>query len=811
MHRLAERQLRKAGRADGGVDLDGLLDLVSRAYDEADTERERRDNAMRVMSDELTQLNAAIRDEAAAGVRTILDAAGEGIFTRGPDGRIDGFNVAAERLFGCSSDDVLGTDARLLTVEGGAIAVGTHEGSGWRRDGTSFPAEFTVSELVLAGRVVTVSIVRDVSERRESERRLREATTRAEAGSRAKSEFLATMSHEIRTPMNGVIGMVGLLLDTELGPLQRSHADAIRESGEALLTIVNDILDFSKIEAGHLELEVHDFALVPLVESVVELLAPRAHGKGIEVAALFSAEVPHDVRGDAGRLRQILTNLVGNAIKFTDAGEVLIDVNVDEPEAGRRLLRFDVIDTGVGIRDEDKAKLFQNFVQVDASSTRRHGGTGLGLVISRRLVTMMGGVISLRDTPGGGSTFSLVIPCVEGKSDPAVGRTLPPLKVLVVDDHKMNRRIFERQLMTMGLLPHSVESGDQALAELLKAVAMGAPFDLALLDHQMPDMNGDMLARTIKSIPMFAKLPLILASSGGSETTRRAMSGDLFRMVFAADDRPGGHDRAGEPVPASRVGRQGRRAGHADHLHRRARALVRAGGEPGRRPVAELPVLVVAPARDRAARQEGAGKPSGAARRTGGDGGRPAQAPDKGRGLLDVRPRTFGPVGIGISVAQRAADVAPPALNEAARKERAREAVPRRDSGHAAAGPGRAGGRAGRSAGAAVVRVMGGVHAVPAARRSRGAAVEECASERARDAVGGSGIVGGRAVGPTGLVADRVLTRTVGESSIVRANCRRTRLADRRRLTIGLLVGIAGALGTACSSSSDGGSANGSA
>ena len=541
-HRLLERQIRKAHR-EGTLDVEALLDSVNEAYLEADEERTRTANSVRLMSDELMKLLQAT-EESSARVHAILDAAGEGIVTISADGTIDGFNRAAEILFGFSANDVVGKHASALGLDGvgrnGASASNDGGPEMWRmctrarrKDGSIFPLEFTCSEVMIDSRVVSVLILRDVSERIASERSLKEATERAEAGSRAKSDFLATMSHEIRTPMNGVIGMVGLLLDTPLSPAQRSYAEAIRDSGDALLVLINDILDFSKIEAGHIELETEDFEIVPLVESVLELLAPRAHAKGIEIAGLFSKDLPRHVRGDSGRLRQVLTNFLGNGIKFTDRGEVTVEVRVEKDEGNRRHIRFDVVDTGVGIKDEDKARLFQEFVQVDSSATRRHGGTGLGLAISKRIVKMMGGSLGVRDTEGGGSTFWAVIPFVEGVASSEAPRLTREWHVLVVDDSPTNRKIFERQLSGMGLRVQAVESGDLALAALMKATSIGDPFDLAVLDHHMPGMSGDTLARTIKAIPAFAGIPLLLASSGAVETIRRSDTAALFAGIFA--------------------------------------------------------------------------------------------------------------------------------------------------------------------------------------------------------------------------------------------------------------------------------------
>jgi signal transduction histidine kinase/DNA-binding response OmpR family regulator len=372
----------------------------------------------------------------------------------------------------------------------------------------------------------TASLQQEIAERQRTEKALQQAKDAAEAATRAKADFLATMSHEIRTPMNGVIGMTGLLLDTPLTATQQEYTEAIRKSGEALLTIINDILDFSKIEAGNMDLEILDFDLRATVEDVLELLAERAATKELELAYWLQPEVPPWVAGDLGRLRQILTNLVGNALKFTERGEVVVRAGLVEAHDDTALLRFAVTDTGIGIPPEVQARLFQAFSQADGSTTRKYGGTGLGLTISQRLVTLMGGTIGVESTPGQGSTFWFTVRLAPRPAPAeATGATLPELRgvhVLCVDDHATNRTILEAQLTAWGMQASCVVDGATALARLRAAHADGQPYDLAILDYQMPGMDGLELAQAIKADPVLAPIRMVLLSSVSQRGQRSA-------------------------------------------------------------------------------------------------------------------------------------------------------------------------------------------------------------------------------------------------------------------------------------------------
>jgi two-component system sensor histidine kinase/response regulator len=477
----------------------------------------------------------------------IVERAGSSVIISDPKGRIEWVNQGFVRLTGYPIAEVAGrqqdeilcgdqTDPAARATLRAAIDTGTGcqvELLNYTREGGAYWAHVDFQPIRSTSGALSsfMAICTDVTERRQARENLQAAKEAAERANRSKSEFLATMSHEIRTPMNGVLGFANLLRDTPLNDEQRDFVRTIERSGQNLLAILNDILDFSKIEAGAMTLENIPFDLSDAIEEVVALMAGKAEEKHLELGLSIAPTVPERIVADPGRLKQILVNLIGNAIKFTSLGCVHVSVTAIVTD-GNYSLQINVRDTGIGIPQTAQAALFQKFTQADASTTRRYGGTGLGLAICRQLIDLMGGKIGIDSTPGAGSTFWFTMPVkvTEAMDSSAAPREIAGRRVLIADDLEMNRRVLESQLKGWGAECTCVEGGRQALAVLEHSFAAGRPFDVALIDHRMPDVDGAELGQMLHADPRFGELRLILLTSGEQLGSAR----ELLERGFSA-------------------------------------------------------------------------------------------------------------------------------------------------------------------------------------------------------------------------------------------------------------------------------------
>jgi two-component system, sensor histidine kinase and response regulator len=472
--------------------------------------------------------------EANSLLASIVDSSADAICSVSPELIITSWNPAAEAMYGYSAAEAVGRSVALFVPLDRRAELAEHiqriregrtaehyETVRLRKDGSTVDVAVTQSPIVdSSGSLVALSIiVRDISDRKRMEAELTEARDAALEGARLKSEFLANMSHEIRTPLNSIIGMTGLLLDTDLTDEQRDFAHDVSQGGDNLLSLINNILDFSKIAAGKLAFEETDFDLTPTVESVVQLVADQARRKGLELTVSIEPEVPRFLRGDPGRLRQVLLNLVSNAIKFTEHGEVAVQVSKLSENPKEAILRFEVRDSGIGIPPDKQHLLFQPFSQVDASTTRHYGGTGLGLSIARALVEAMQGTIAVSSAPGAGSTFWFTVTLAKQVdiTKPASERfaSLSGARILIVDDNANSRQVLDRHASSWGMKVSTATSAEEALGAM-RGAAKTDPYQVALIDVMMPEVDGIELARMIKSDPALAAIAVVFISSAGS-------------------------------------------------------------------------------------------------------------------------------------------------------------------------------------------------------------------------------------------------------------------------------------------------------
>ena len=475
--------------------------------------------------------------------KAMSGTANDGIIMLNDEGNVTYWNEAAERIFGYTDQEIMGKNFHSIIVPkryheahktgfskfkltGQGAAVGqTLELMALKKDGTEFHVELSMTSTKLQDKWNAIGLIRDITDRKREEEELRQAQKEAEAASKAKSEFLAGMSHEIRTPMNAIVGVSELLAGTSLYDEQKDYVEMITISANNLLGIINSILDLSKIEADQLELEKTEFNLREIVETTATALVTRAHNKELELLCHLRPDVPKYIMGDPARLRQILVNLAGNAIKFTEKGEIVIGVEVAETKGSEAILHFSVSDTGIGIAKENQEKIFDSFTQEDSSTTRKYGGTGLGLTLSRQFVEKMEGKIWVESEFGKGSTFHFTIPfpIIEKpeEKEEIVSREIKHLRVLIIDDNSTNRLILRETATIWNLLPAEASDGPSALKALELAKGEGNPYKLILLDKNMPEMDGFEVAEKIRQLPGYADVPILMLTSSEEKGDRQ--------------------------------------------------------------------------------------------------------------------------------------------------------------------------------------------------------------------------------------------------------------------------------------------------
>ncbi|MEM6799959.1 MAG: ATP-binding protein [Bacteroidota bacterium] len=549
IHKLLERQVKKLKRkAKGGeFPLDTLLDIVSSTYEEQDEERRKKDHTVATLTQELTELNQKIKDDAESYVSAIMENVVDGILTFDKEGTILSVNSAAQKIFSYTEEELKGKSmnflsksdpeedenrfiAAITSMTSGELEAYSHENSATRKDGRSFPIDLSISKMEGAHGNIFITIIKDITERVRFQEELITAKEHAEAAAIAKTNFLSTMSHEIRTPMNAVIGLTNLLIQESPRPEQLDNLNVLKFSGENLLVLINDILDFNKIEAGRIEFEEIDFSLKTVANTIKEALGVKAKEKGIGLRIYMDSALPEVVVGDPTRLSQILNNLIGNAVKFTEKGKVTVDISLQDESDEYLHVDFEVEDTGIGIPEDKLSSVFESFTQSNSTITRKYGGTGLGLSITKRLIELQGSEIQLESEVGRGSTFAFSLKMKKSSresieefhdaGEPLV-ESLSGVKVLLVEDNKVNQMVATKFLSYWGIDIDLAENGKEATEKVLEK-----DFDIILMDLHMPVMDGYTATKTIRSYEdqKYKDLPIVALTASVLQPTKNSVN-----------------------------------------------------------------------------------------------------------------------------------------------------------------------------------------------------------------------------------------------------------------------------------------------
>lgn len=548
MHKLLERQVKKLKRKakDGEFPLDALLDIISAAYEEADEERRKKDHTVSTLTDELTALNKKIKDDAESYISAIMENVVDGILTFDVEGKILSVNSAAQKILNCNESDILGKGMDIFfppsdvdAAESFRVAIDSmiqgrstshaSESIAKRLDDSTFPMDLSISKMVGSSNTIFITIIKDITERIEFQKALIDAKEKAEAAAIAKTNFLSTMSHEIRTPMNAVIGLTNLLIQEGPRADQLDNLNILKFSGENLLVLINDILDFNKIEAGRVEFEEIDFSLKTVANTIKEALGVKAKEKGIGLRIYMDSSLPEVVVGDPTRLSQILNNLIGNAVKFTEKGKVTVDIALQSEDEESICIDFEVQDTGIGIPPDKIDNVFESFTQSNSTITRKYGGTGLGLSITRKLVELQGSSIKLESEVGVGSTFSFSLNVKKSQrssieenltSNAPLVESLLGVRILLVEDNRVNQMVATKFLGYWGIEVDLAETGLEATEMVLEK-----DYDLVLMDLHMPVMDGYTATKIIRAYEdeKYKKLPIMALTASVLQPSQKGV------------------------------------------------------------------------------------------------------------------------------------------------------------------------------------------------------------------------------------------------------------------------------------------------